>query len=155
MSAVPSQIRNGIYFSAANQYNGANAVSTSLSGTGTGPITISGRYDAPSDADILTPATSAAVSIGTEYYLAGTYDGSTLRLYSNGVLVSSLNQTLTRVDRPIQLNLFPYAWPGERYNDIVLDEVRYSNIARSADWIATEYNNQSSPSTFMTVGAEQ
>jgi hypothetical protein len=27
-------------------------------------------------------------------------------------------------------------------------EVRISNIARSADWIAAEYNNQSSPSTF-------
>jgi hypothetical protein len=34
-----------------------------------------------------------------------------------------------------------------------MDEVRISNIARSADWIATEYNNQSSPSTFFSVGA--
>jgi hypothetical protein len=32
-----------------------------------------------------------------------------------------------------------------------LDEVRISNIARSSDWIATEYANQSSPSTFFTV----
>lgn len=32
-----------------------------------------------------------------------------------------------------------------------IDEVRVSNIARSADWIATEYNNQSSPSTFYTI----
>lgn len=35
-----------------------------------------------------------------------------------------------------------------------IDEVRYSNIARSADWIKTEYNNQSSPSTFYTLGSE-
>jgi methylaspartate ammonia-lyase len=34
-----------------------------------------------------------------------------------------------------------------------LDEVRVSSTARSAGWIATEYNNQSSPSTFYTVGA--
>jgi len=33
-----------------------------------------------------------------------------------------------------------------------LDEVRISNIARSSDWTATEYNNQSSPSTFYTIG---
>jgi len=35
-----------------------------------------------------------------------------------------------------------------------LDEFRISNNARSADWITTEYNNQSSPSTFYSVSAE-
>jgi len=35
-----------------------------------------------------------------------------------------------------------------------IDEVRISNIARSADWNQTEYNNQHSPSTFMSIGAE-
>lgn len=39
--------------------------------------------------------------------------------------------------------------------DATLDEVRLSNIARSADWIATEYNNQSNPATFETIGAHQ
>jgi hypothetical protein len=36
----------------------------------------------------------------------------------------------------------------------VLDETRISNSIRSADWIAAEYNNQNSPSTFYTVGSE-
>ena len=36
-----------------------------------------------------------------------------------------------------------------------LDEIRISNIARSSDWIATEYHNQSSPSTFYSLGTEQ
>ena len=31
-----------------------------------------------------------------------------------------------------------------------VDELRVANIARTDDWIATEYNNQSSPSTFVT-----
>jgi hypothetical protein len=35
----------------------------------------------------------------------------------------------------------------------LLDEVRISNIERSDDWIATEYNNQSSPSTFYTISS--
>jgi YD repeat-containing protein len=35
----------------------------------------------------------------------------------------------------------------------VLDETRISNVARSADWIKTEYNNQSSPATFYTISA--
>jgi hypothetical protein len=32
-----------------------------------------------------------------------------------------------------------------------VDEARISNTARSADWIATEFNNQNSPSTFYTI----
>jgi outer membrane protein assembly factor BamB len=40
--------------------------------------------------------------------------------------------------------------------DGLIDEVRISNVARSAAWITTEYNNQSSPATFYSsVGGEQ
>ncbi len=35
-----------------------------------------------------------------------------------------------------------------------IDEVRVSNVARSSDWIATEYANQSAPSTFFTLSPE-
>lgn len=35
-----------------------------------------------------------------------------------------------------------------------IDEVRISSTARSADWIATEYNNQSDPSNFYDLGIE-
>ena len=35
-----------------------------------------------------------------------------------------------------------------------IDEARISNIARTGDWIATEYKNQSSPSTFYTLYSE-
>lgn len=36
-----------------------------------------------------------------------------------------------------------------------LDEVRVSsNTFRTSDWVKTEYNNQSSPSTFISIGAE-
>jgi hypothetical protein len=35
----------------------------------------------------------------------------------------------------------------------MIDEVRVSSTARSADWITAEYNNQSSPSTFYSVGS--
>jgi hypothetical protein len=37
----------------------------------------------------------------------------------------------------------------------LMDEMRVSSIARSADWIKTEYNNQSSPATFVSQGAAQ
>jgi hypothetical protein len=45
-------------------------------------------------------------------------------------------------------------WNNGVYSDGSLNEVRVSNTARSAGWIATEYNNQSSPSGFYTMGSE-
>ena len=35
-----------------------------------------------------------------------------------------------------------------------LDEVRLSTIERNPNWVTTEYNNQSSPGTFITIGSE-
>jgi len=35
-----------------------------------------------------------------------------------------------------------------------LDEVRLSTMERNAGWVTTEYNNQSSPGTFITIGSE-
>ncbi len=39
--------------------------------------------------------------------------------------------------------------------DGVLDEIRISDIVRSPEWIATEYNNQINPSGFSSVGPEE
>ena len=36
----------------------------------------------------------------------------------------------------------------------LIDEVRLSNTDRSACWIGTEYNNQSNPGTYVTLGSE-
>lgn len=36
-----------------------------------------------------------------------------------------------------------------------LDEVRVANVARSPEWLATEYANQDAPATFVQIGAEQ
>jgi len=44
---------------------------------------------------------------------------------------------------------------AQRRLDGLVTEVRVSNIARSAEWIMTCYNNQYSPSTFCIVGSEQ
>ena len=44
---------------------------------------------------------------------------------------------------------------GINYYGGKLDEVRVSSNVRSAGWIQTEYNNQSSPATFLSVASEQ
>jgi hypothetical protein len=36
-----------------------------------------------------------------------------------------------------------------------IDELRFSSIALSANWIKTEYNNQKNPSTFFSVASEE
>ena len=78
---------------------------------------------------------------------------STVNAYANGALVSS-SQSQTYWPTTI-----PDAAIGVGYNAGRLwmgsvDEVRVSNVIRSADWIATEANNQASPSTFYTLSPE-
>jgi hypothetical protein len=63
----------------------------------------------------------------------------------------------TRSITPIQ-----YLYIGLHYNrgsfldplGGAIDEVRISNITRNAGWISTEYNNQSNPASFYSVGSE-
>ena len=42
---------------------------------------------------------------------------------------------------------------GDRAYDGVIDEVRVSSMSRSASWFATEYRNQSDPTTCYVISA--
>jgi hypothetical protein len=68
---------------------------------------------------------------------------------SNWTPVTSYNNSLNDEIGSRMINSAQYYFNGK------LDEVRVSNIVRSADWITTEYNNQSSPSTFYSVSLEE
>jgi hypothetical protein len=37
----------------------------------------------------------------------------------------------------------------------IIDEVRISNMARTQEWISTEYNNQNDPFSFLSFGLEE
>lgn len=96
------------------------------------------------------------ITNGQWVYLVGTFDGSTIRLYVNGVL-----QTTTDTASSINSAAGTGVGIGEnldstgRHFDGQIDEVRISDIARSADWITTEYNNQNAPQNFYNIGDEQ
>ena len=101
---------------------------------------------------VTTPA-----SVGTFSYVTALYRPSTgtIELYVNGVLkktqnytgnITAFNQTTYIGD--IDSSIGPAPFSG------ILDEVRVENIARSPEWIATCYNNQSSPPTFYSVSVE-
>ncbi len=91
---------------------------------------------------------------GVFYYITGYYDGINLKLFVNGIQESG-NKALsitTATLNNVYLGKYgggsSYEFPG------LIDEVRISNIARTAGWIETEYNNQSDVGSFITIGSE-
>jgi hypothetical protein len=95
---------------------------------------------------------SSAPSTGVWSQIAVTLSGSTVTHYLDGANNGSGTEGATVGDGGTAAII------GSRIDHVTMfkggmDEVRVSNIARSSDWIATEYNNQSSPSSFYMVGA--
>ncbi len=91
----------------------------------------------------------------TWYYLTMSYNGATVRGYVN----ASLDGTLAVASQPTTASMTTWdlgkdnLTAGRFWNGII-DEARVSQVARSGDWITTEYNNQVLPSTFATLGTE-
>ncbi len=100
-------------------------------------------------------ASSGSVNDGNWHYAVFTYvsgtgfvmyvDGNSIGTFGAGY-TGSLNNGSTFYF--VNFNAGGYQWMG------LSDEARLSNVARSADWIKTEYNNQNAPSTFTTVGSQ-
>jgi hypothetical protein len=102
-------------------------------------------------------ASTAAAETGW-LYLTLTYDGSTsLVAYANGGQVGSttLGGSLDTATSDIVIGGETLVETETGFFDSRIDEVRVSSIPREACWIETEYNNQSSPGTFYTMGAEE
>lgn len=99
---------------------------------------------------------TAAMPASSWNYWTGVYDGTTWRLYKNGVQDNSSVDTapVTSTARG-GIGALDVNGAFGRVPDAVMDEVRVSNTARSADWILTEYNNQSATSTFYTIGTQE
>ena len=97
---------------------------------------------------------STALLLNTWYHLAGTYDGTNIKLYVNGVQVATTGQTVTISTNDENLLIGAndgFGGTTRKFTNGIIDEVRISNNVRSAGWIKTIYNNQNSPSTFYSV----
>jgi hypothetical protein len=96
------------------------------------------------------------LSAETWYHVAGVYDkGTDINLLVNG---DSKDTTADTISDDVYGSYFRF---GVKANDETtdlldgfLDEVRFSSVARTDGWLLTEYNNQNSPSTFYSMGAE-
>jgi Concanavalin A-like lectin/glucanases superfamily/Domain of unknown function (DUF2341) len=83
------------------------------------------------------------------YKYVGTFDGTTQRLYNAGLAHNSQSAALGVSSAGI--NIGRWAATASQWYQGRIDELRISTIARSADWIITEFNNEQSPSTFYTI----
>jgi hypothetical protein len=87
-----------------------------------------------------------------------TYDGNTSRLYVNGAQLGADVTSGTSINTQGtdgRIGNVPSAAFGSAMNlNGQADEVRIATAARPLEWIATEFNNQASPSTFYAVGPE-
>jgi hypothetical protein len=92
---------------------------------------------------------------GTWYFCAGTWQGN---LYNATFYVDDTIFSGTPVSiqyggaRNLQLGA---STANQYYWDGVVDEIRISDIIRSEEWILTGYNNQNSPSDFLSIGSEE
>lgn len=97
---------------------------------------------------------SHTLSSGTWYYVATTYDSTNgiigyVNAASDGTAAAS-GAASTMLNTKIGQD----AVTAGRFWNGTLDEVRFSTVVRSANWITTEYNNQVAPGTFETLGTE-
>jgi uncharacterized protein (TIGR02145 family) len=91
------------------------------------------------------------VATSTWEHVAITYDNSTVRLYKNGVEISSVPYKAS--DPAMFKDDFGIVIGSLLNADI--DEMRLSNTARSAVWLTTEYNNINAPTSFISWDAEE
>ncbi len=159
---------SGNYNGTVDKYDGVSTW-TNIATTNTTPLTI-GIYDGKM---YLTPNhakhdvwqvgvggavySSDAISAGTWTRVSGTYDGSNLKIYINGVLkgTSANAMTISSNSNSVLSANSSGSSKDEQNLQGSIEELRVSSTARSADWLLTEYNNQSSPETFCTLSAEE
>ncbi|KPJ58601.1 MAG: hypothetical protein AMJ46_13950, partial [Latescibacteria bacterium DG_63] len=111
------------------------------------------------DADQYVTCPLSLINDGDWRHVVGTFNDTTdkIRIYVDGDQKNEADWAGT--DQTVAVEFWignnpgladpqDQEWVGE------IDEVRVSNVARSADWIKTCSNNQGSPSTFYSMGGE-
>jgi RHS repeat-associated protein len=105
--------------------------------------------------------TAASYNDNNWHFAVDTYTNGTEQLYVDGQPVGSQQVTEYSYSSVYLYTIGTgdeFNWPATNaswlYFDGSLDEINVSNIARSGDWVQTQYNNQSSPSTSISLYPE-
>jgi DNA-binding beta-propeller fold protein YncE len=120
-----------------------------LSALGTGDLYFGGSGHKASDY-----AVNPGWAVNAWNHIAVAANGTTVNMYVNGALA---NSTATSTDASVATNQVSFGREAtanlyELFGR--LDEARIMKTAASSSWILTEYNNESSPNTFYTIGSE-
>jgi len=98
-------------------------------------------------------------AINEWYYIVVVWEsGKVPKFYINSVQVSTIgiytiSSIFNNTGAPLHIGRSTYT--TGRYLKGALDEIHISNVARSADWISTSYNNHKDPSNFYTIGIQE
>jgi hypothetical protein len=153
-----------IWLNTTNTITGRPFFSKLASGAGTSGGWGFNSYSATSSVQYLSyNGTSATTSIlgtvtvntGSWFMVHGVQDGGTRAdLYING---SNDGSDVSTAGISAGTHVVNQAARGNTGSKIAakIDEVRVRNEAMASTWVSTEYNNQSSPSTFYTASAEE
>ncbi|HWR27282.1 MAG TPA: DUF2341 domain-containing protein, partial [Candidatus Thermoplasmatota archaeon] len=97
--------------------------------------------------------------VNSWFHLTVTYDNGNVALFLNGINIANATSW------PAIPNMYPHLGLGNDYmgteggyypmTQVMLDEFRISNTARSTGWITTCYHNQNNPESFYSMGAEE
>ncbi|HET9216465.1 MAG TPA: LamG domain-containing protein, partial [Terriglobia bacterium] len=124
-----------------------------------GKLALSARSEFPAIyGDLSYDGGIHAINPGSWYYLTMTaaYTGgnpaSRMTGYVNGVLdgANGVLMSISPLTQPVMIGRDPITMPRD-WNGAI-DEVRISNVERSASWILTEYNTQANPDAFVVMG---
>jgi hypothetical protein len=109
-------------------------------------------YRHSSDGWLYAEETTGTQAYNDWVFLSGTYDGSSLKIYENGLHVGSEMATGNLSTPSTDLYVgYAYSGAANQWMHGVIDEVRISNTARSQGWISAEYTNQNTPTDFYTI----
>jgi hypothetical protein len=109
-------------------------------------------YRHSSDGWLYAEQTTGTQAYNDWVFLSGTYDGSSLKIYENGLHVGSEMATGNLSTPSTDLYVgYAYSGAANQWMHGVIDEVRISNTARSQGWISAEYTNQNTPTDFYTI----
>ncbi|MEL7002006.1 MAG: DUF2341 domain-containing protein, partial [Bacteroidota bacterium] len=86
-------------------------------------------------------------------YIVMTYDGANMIGYLDGAVEVGPTARTGTLTTDATDDFYIGRRNDNRRLDALVDELRVATVARSANWILTEYNNQSTPSTFYVLGS--
>ncbi|MHA2303485.1 MAG: LamG domain-containing protein, partial [Candidatus Thorarchaeota archaeon] len=125
-----------------------------------GGSTLKPTFNLPGDTHELIGADD--VTGGAWHHVVATYDGTLMRIYVDGVQDTNV---LMKTDTLLPSTAEQGFWigHGDQPKGVVwsaewegqIDEVRISDVSRSAGWIQTQFQNQNDPSSFYSVSTEQ